>query len=127
MTAGRSMVISMRLPTESGMRLKRMPTGMAGRQATPARSLSRRVCAGRSSRSLTFAIHRQVDRRASRELTCSMGDHAARSHHKGDVAAVAKHLGWPLGKVQAAVHYAEAFQKRSTWRYRRTTRPILTL
>jgi len=30
-------------------------------------------------------------------------------NHKGDVAAVAKHLGWPLGKVQAAVHYAEAF------------------
>jgi uncharacterized protein (DUF433 family) len=29
--------------------------------------------------------------------------------YKADVAAVAKHLGWPLGKVQAAVHYAEAF------------------
>jgi uncharacterized protein YpiB (UPF0302 family) len=22
---------------------------------------------------------------------------------------VAKHLGWPLGKVQVAIHYAEAF------------------
>ena len=29
--------------------------------------------------------------------------------YKADIAAVAKHLGWPLGKVQAAVHYAEAF------------------
>jgi uncharacterized protein (DUF433 family) len=29
--------------------------------------------------------------------------------YKADVAAVAKHLGWPLGKVQAAIHYAEAF------------------
>jgi uncharacterized protein (DUF433 family) len=29
--------------------------------------------------------------------------------YKGDVAAVAKHLRWPQAKVQAAVHYAEAF------------------
>jgi uncharacterized protein (DUF433 family) len=26
-----------------------------------------------------------------------------------NASAVAKHLGWPLAKVQAAVHYAEAF------------------
>jgi hypothetical protein len=31
-----------------------------------------------------------------------------RSYH-GDLKAVAKHLGWPLNKVQAAVNYAEAF------------------
>jgi hypothetical protein len=31
--------------------------------------------------------------------------------YQGSVPAVAKHLGWPLVKVQAAVHYAEAFPK----------------
>jgi putative heme iron utilization protein len=29
--------------------------------------------------------------------------------YKEDASAVAKHLGWPEVKVQAAVHYAEAF------------------
>ena len=29
--------------------------------------------------------------------------------YKNDVKAVARHLHWPLLKVQAAVHYAEAF------------------
>lgn len=29
--------------------------------------------------------------------------------YKADAAQVAKHLGWPLGKVQAALHYAQAF------------------
>ena len=29
--------------------------------------------------------------------------------HKGNIAAVAKHLGWPVPKVRAAVNYAEAF------------------
>ena len=29
--------------------------------------------------------------------------------YKGDAAAVAKYLCWPQTKVQAAVHYAEAF------------------
>jgi hypothetical protein len=31
--------------------------------------------------------------------------------YQGSVPAVAKHLGWPLVKVQAAVYYAEAFPK----------------
>jgi hypothetical protein len=29
--------------------------------------------------------------------------------YKADVSAVARHLGWPQVKVQAAAHYAEAF------------------
>jgi hypothetical protein len=29
--------------------------------------------------------------------------------HAGDATAVARHLKWPPIKVQAAVHYAEAF------------------
>jgi uncharacterized protein (DUF433 family) len=29
--------------------------------------------------------------------------------YKNNVAAVARHLGWPEAKVRAAVHYAEAF------------------
>jgi uncharacterized protein (DUF433 family) len=29
--------------------------------------------------------------------------------YKNDAKAVAKHLQWPLSKVQAAIHYAEAF------------------
>jgi hypothetical protein len=29
--------------------------------------------------------------------------------YQGDAAAVARHLGWPQAKVQAAVHYADAF------------------
>jgi len=34
----------------------------------------------------------------------------ARSY-KGDTTAVARHLAWPVSKVQAALHYAEAFSK----------------
>ena len=110
MTAARSMVISMRLPTESGKRLKRM----ASRHGwTPSDASAKLVEEG--LRRFEFAFIDFRDSPAGRQA-CIQGSSLAvweivlliRSY-KADVAAVAKHLGWPLGKVQAAVHYAEAF------------------
>ena len=110
MTAARSMVISMRLPTESGKRLKRM----ANRHGwTPSDASAKLVEEGLRRSEFAFIDFR--DSPAGRQA-CIQGSSLAvweivlliRSY-KADVAAVAKHLGWPLGKVQAAVHYAEAF------------------
>ena len=110
MTAGRSMVISMRLPTESGMRLKRM----ANRHGwTPSDASAKLVEEGLRRSEFAFIDFR--DSPAGRQA-CIQGSSLAvweimllARSYKGDVAAVAKHLGWPLGKAQAAVHYAEAF------------------
>ena len=110
MTAARSMVISMRLPTESGKRLKQM----ANRHGwTPSDASAKLVEEGLRRSEFAFIDFRDspVGRQA-----CIQGSSLAvweimllARSYKADVAAVAKHLGWPLGKVQAAVHYAEAF------------------
>jgi len=110
MTAARSMVISMRLPTESGKRLKRM----ANRHGwTPSDASAKLVEEGLRRSEFAFIDFR--DSPAGRQA-CIQGSTLAvweimllTRSYKADVAAVAKHLGWPLGKVQAAVHYAEAF------------------
>ena len=110
MTAARSMVISMRLPTESGKRLKRM----ASRHGwTPSDASAKLVEEGLRRSEFAFIDFR--DSPAGRQA-CIQGSTLAvweimllTRSYKADVAAVAKHLGWPLGKVQAAVHYAEAF------------------
>ncbi len=110
MTATRSMVISMRLPTESGKRLKRM----ANRHGwTPSDASAKLVEEGLRRSEFAFIDFR--DSPAGRQA-CIQGSTLAvweimllTRSYKADVAAVAKHLGWPLGKVQAAVHYAEAF------------------
>jgi len=110
MTEARSMVISMRLPTESGKRLKRL----ANRHGWTASDASAKLVE-EGLRRLEFAFIDFRDSSAGRQAYIQGSTLAVweimllvRSY-KADVAAVAKHLEWPLGKVQAAVHYAEAF------------------
>ncbi len=106
-----SMVVSMRLPVESGKRLKRM----ANRHGwTPSDASARLVEEGLRRSEFAFIDFR--DSPAGRQA-CVQGSSLAvweimllLRAYKGDVAAVAKHLRWPAAKVQAAVHYAEAFQ-----------------
>ena len=110
MTAARSMVISMRLPTESGKRLKRM----ANRHGwTPSDASARLVEEGLRRSEFAFIDFR--DSPAGRQA-CIQGSTLAVWEimllirgYGADVMAVAKHLGWPHAKVQSAVHYAEAF------------------
>ena len=110
MAATRSTVISMRLPLESGKRLKRM----ANRHGwTPSDASAKLVEEGLRRSEFAFIDFR--DSLAGRQA-CIQGSSLAvwevmlvlRSYD-GAVAAVARHLGWPIGKVQAAVHYADAF------------------
>jgi len=110
MKATHSTVISMRLPAESGKRLKRM----ARRHGwTPSDASARLVEEG--LRRSEFALIDFRDSWAGRQA-CIQGSTLAvweimlllRSY-RANVTAVAKHLGWPPLKVQAAVHYAEAF------------------
>lgn len=110
MTATRSVVVSMRLPTESGNRLKRM----ANRHGwTPSDAGARLVEEGLRRSEFAFIDFR--DSAAGRQA-CIQGSSLAvweilllMRSYEGDVSVVAGHLGWPTAKVQAAVHYAEAF------------------
>lgn len=110
MKSTHSTVISMRLPVESGKRLKRM----ANRHGwTPSDASARLVEEGLRRAEFAFIDFR--DSAAGRQA-CIQGSTLAvweimlliRSY-KANVSAVAKHLRWPPTKVQAAVHYAEAF------------------
>jgi len=110
MSTTQSTVISMRLPVESGQRLKRM----ARRHGwTPSDASARLVEEGLRRSEFAFIDFR--DSAAGRQA-CIQGSTLAvwevmllvRSH-AGDAAAAARHLQWPLARVQAAVHYAEAF------------------
>lgn len=110
MKAPRSMVLSMRLPLESGNRLKRM----ANRHGwTPSDASARLVEEGLRRSEFAFIDFR--DSSVGRQA-CVQGSTLAvwevmllvRSY-KGSVSAVAKHLRWPEAKVQAAVNYAQAF------------------
>jgi hypothetical protein len=105
-----STVISMRLPAESGQRLKRM----ARRHGwTPSDASARLVEEGLRRAEFAFLDFR--DSAAGRQA-CIQGSTLGiwevallAQSYKGDAAAVAKHLHWPASKVQAALHYAEAF------------------
>jgi len=106
----RPTVVSMRLPSESGNRLKRM----ASRHGwTPSDASARLVEEGLRRSEFAFMDFR--DSAAGRQA-CIQGSSLAvwevilllRSY-KGKVAAVARHLQWPESKVQAAVNYANAF------------------
>ena len=110
MRSTRSIVISMRLPTESGKRLKRM----ASRHGwTPSDASARLVEEGLRRSEFGFIDFR--DSPAGRQA-CIQGSTLAvwevmllvRSYHR-NVSAVAGHLRWPEVKVQAAVNYATAF------------------
>ncbi len=105
-----SIVVSMRLPTESGKRLKRM----ASRHGwTPSDASARLVEEGLRRSEFAFIDFR--DSAAGRQACIQASSLAVWEiallirAHKGDVSAVAKHLHWPQAKVQAAVHYAKAF------------------
>ena len=114
MASTRSVVISMRLPAESGDRLKRMAT----RHGWTASDASARLVEEGLRRS-DFAFIDFRDSSAGRQAYIQGSTLAVwelvllvRSY-KGDVAAVAKHLRWPEAKVQAAVNYAAAFPEET--------------
>ena len=105
-----SIVISMRLPTKSGQRLRRM----ARRHGwTPSDASARLVEEGLRRSEFAFIDFR--DSAAGRQA-CIQGSSLAvwevmmlARDYKGSVAKVAKHLRWPEDKVQAAFNYAKAF------------------
>ena len=100
----------MRLPVESGRRLKRM----ANRHGwTPSDASARLVEEGLRRAEFAFIDFRES---AAGRQACIQGSTLAVWEimllirgYKANVSAVAKHLRWPPAKVQAAVHYAEAF------------------
>ena len=110
MRTTRSVVISMRLPAESGSRLKRM----ANRHGwTPSDASARLVEEG--LRRSEFAYIDFRDSGAGRQAYIQGSTLAVwevlllfRSH-RGEVSAVARHLKWSEAKVQAAVNYSKAF------------------
>jgi len=110
MKSKRSTVISMRLPEESGNRLKRM----ANRHGWTTSDASARLVE-EGLRRLEFAFVDFRDSEAGRQA-CIQGSSLAVwevlmivQSYKGDVAGAAEHLKWPEAKVQAAVNYAKAF------------------
>jgi hypothetical protein len=105
-----SIVISMRLPAESGKRLKRM----ANRHGWTASDASARLVE-EGLRRAEFGFIDFRDSPAGRQA-CLQGSTLAvwevmllLHSYKQDMSAVAKHLKWPEVKVQAAVNYARAF------------------
>ncbi len=105
-----SIVISMRLPAASTTRLKRM----ASRHGwTPSDTSARLVEEGLRRAEFAFIDFR--DSIVGRQ-PCIQGSGLAvwevamlLRDYKGDIKAVAKHLEWPVARVQAAANYAEAF------------------
>src|SRR5580693_4021812 len=110
MPTTQSTVVSMRLPLESGKRLKRM----ASRHGWTASDASARLVEEGLRRS-EFAFLDFRDSPAGR-LAYIQGSTLAiwevmwllRSY-KGNVKDVAKHLKWPEARVRAALYYSEAF------------------
>jgi hypothetical protein len=106
----RSVVVSMRLPAESGTRLKRM----ANRHGwTPSDASARLVEEGLRRSEFAFIDFR--DSPAGRQAYIQGSTLAVWEvmllvqSHKDDVSAVARHLKWPEARVQAAINYAKAF------------------
>jgi hypothetical protein len=111
MKSAPSIVVSMRIPTESGKRLKRM----ANRHGwTPSDASARLVEEGLRRAEFAFIDFRDtpVGRQA-----CIQGSSLAiweiamllRASNQ-DAGQVAKQLEWPEFRVQAAVNYIEAFR-----------------
>jgi len=110
MKARRSVVISMRLPLESGNRLKRM----ASRHGwTPSDASARLVEEGLRRQEFAFvdfrdsAIGRQAYIQGSSLAVWEVA--LLLRSYDSDVTAVAKHLCWPEVKVEAAHNYAKSF------------------
>jgi len=110
MNSSQSIVVSMRLPAESGRRLKRM----AGRHGWTASDASARLVE-EGLRRAEFAFIDFRDSAAGRQAYVQGSTLAVWEvtlllrAYKRDAAAVAQHLGWPEAKVRAADHYTEAF------------------
>src|SRR5579863_1428438 len=108
----RPIVISMRLPEDSGKRLKRM----ANRHGWTASDASARLVEEGLRRS-EFAFVDFRDSAAGRQAYIQGSSLAIWEvlllvqSYKGDVGAVAAHLEWPEAKIQAAVNYAKAFSE----------------
>src|SRR5437764_9555274 len=110
MSTTRSVVISMRLPEESGNRLKRM----ANRHGwTPSDASARLVEEGLRRSDFAFVDFRESP--AGRQAyiqgsTLSVWEVMLLvQSYKANVSAVARHLKWPEAKVQAAINYAKAY------------------
>jgi len=110
MSTSQSIVVSMRLPAESGRRLKRM----ASRHGwTPSDASARLVEEGLRRSEFAFIDFR--DSAAGRQAyvqgsTLAVWEVAMLLRaYKQDAVAAARHLGWPEAKVRAAMNYAEAF------------------
>jgi len=110
MRTTRSTVISMRLPTESGNRLKRL----ANRHGwTPSDASARLVEEGLRRSEFAFIDFR--DSAAGRQAYIQGSSLTVWEvmllvqSYKANVSAVSKHLQWPAVKVQAAINYAKAF------------------
>jgi len=110
MGINRSVVISMRLPAESGVRLKRMATRHGW---TPSDASARLVEEGLRRSDFAFIDFR--DSAAGRQAYIQGSTLAVWEvvllvrAYRDDVTAVAKHLQWPESRVQASLNYAEAF------------------
>jgi hypothetical protein len=106
------MVVSMRLPVESGTRLKRL----ARRHGWTASDLSARLVEEGLRRS-EFALIDFRDSPVGRQSYIQGSSLAVWEvmmivrAYKGDAKKAADHLEWPEFRVKAAVHYAEAFPK----------------
>src|SRR6202163_2543338 len=110
MRATRSVVISMRLPAESGKRLKRM----ANRHGwTPSDASARLVEEGLRRSEFAFIDFRDspVGRQAYIQgSTLAIWEvMLLLRSYKANIKDVAKHLNWPEAKVRAALNYSEAF------------------
>jgi len=110
MKSPRSMVFSMRLPLESGKRLKRM----ANRHGwTPSDASARLVEEGLRRSEFAFIDFRDspVGRQAYIQgSTLAVWEVALLlESYRQNLSSVAEHLRWPEAKVRAAVNYAEAF------------------
>jgi len=108
----RSVVVSMRLPEESGDRLKRM----ANRHGwTPSDASARLVEEGLRRSEFAFVDFR--DSAAGRQAYVQGSSLAIWEvmllvqAHEGDISSVARHLRWPEAKVQAALNYSKAFPR----------------
>ena len=110
MPTTQSTVVSMRLPLESGKRLKRM----ANRHGWTASDASARLVEEGLRRS-EFGFLDFRDSPAGRQAYIQGSTLAVWEivllvrAYKNDLPAVAAHLRWPAAKVKAAAHYAEAF------------------
>lgn len=110
MRTTRPVVISMRLPAESGNRLKRMAIRHGW---TPSDASARLVEEGLRRSEFAFIDFR--DSSVGRQAYIQGSTLAVWEvlllfkSYRANASSVAKHLKWPEAKVEAAVNYAKAF------------------